>query len=119
MNTLIYYSFNLMILSAVILIVGLIKPKWLFFWMDAPSRLAAMALALAVFMIAGTMYGEGNRQLKQETAKAATSNAATAAPSADVPAEPAPTVSKDAPGGASPSSSPQPATAPVPNAAQP
>jgi len=72
MNTLIYYSFNIAILSAVILLVGLLKPKWLFFWMDKPSRLPAIVLSMALFMIAATMFGEGNKKLiaeKEQQAK--------------------------------------------------
>ena len=73
MNTLIYYSFNIAILSAVILLVGLIKPKWMFFWMDKPGRMPAIVLSMALFMIAATMFGEGNKQLsleKEQQAKA-------------------------------------------------
>lgn len=94
MNTLIYYSFNLMILSAIILIVGSIKPKWLFFWMEKPSRLGAIALAMVVFMIAAVMYGEGNRQLDQSNA--ARPGVSNVAPAADVPASPIPAPAPDA-----------------------
>lgn len=81
MNTLIYYSFNLAILAVVLLIVGLIKPKWLFFWMDNPGRFPTLFLASALFMAAMTMFGEGNKQLQQEKDQAAK----TAKPTADAP----------------------------------
>lgn len=81
MNTLIYYSFNLAILTVVILIVGLIKPKWLFFWMDNPGRFPAIVLCSALFMVALTMFGEGNKQLQQEKQQ----TAKTAQPLADTP----------------------------------
>lgn len=70
MNTLIYYSFNLAILAVVLLIVGLIKPKWLFFWMDNPGRFPTLFLTAALFMAAMTMFGEGNKQLQQEKEQA-------------------------------------------------
>lgn len=71
MNTLIYYAFNIMILSAVFLLVGLIKPKWLLFWVKQPGRLPVIIISSALFMVAAIMFGEGNKQLKQEKATAA------------------------------------------------
>ena len=42
------------------LIVGLIKPKWVLFWMDNPTRFGVVAIvtafAILVFMIAWTTY---------------------------------------------------------------
>jgi len=69
MNTLIYYSFNIFILMAVILIVGMIKPKWIFFWMDSPGRAPVLVICMVLFMVAATMFGEGNKALQQEKAK--------------------------------------------------
>lgn len=91
MNTLIYYSFNILILSAVLLLVGMIKPKWILFWIDKPSRLPIIMLSGILFMVAAVMFGEGNKQLKQE--KAATTTAAPATPASEVPviATPTPT----------------------------
>ncbi|NOV31682.1 hypothetical protein [Methylomonas sp. ZR1] len=71
MNTLIYYSFNVMILAAIILVVGLIKPKWILLWMDKPGRLPIIAIAGAIFMAGAVMFGEGNKQKQQEQAAAA------------------------------------------------
>lgn len=71
MNTLIYYSFNVMILAVIILIVGMIKPKWILLWMDKPGRLPIMAIAGAIFMAGAGMFGEGNKQKQQEQAAAA------------------------------------------------
>ncbi|TPQ25142.1 hypothetical protein PL263_13845 [Methylomonas sp. EFPC3] len=73
MNTLIYYSFNVMILAVVILIVGMFKPKWILLWMDKPGRLPVIAIAGAIFMAAAVMFGEGNKQLQTEKAKQAQS----------------------------------------------
>lgn len=67
MNTLIYYAFNLFILCLVILGVGMFKPKWILFWMDKPSRTPIALLAAILFMVAAVMFGEGNKQLQQET----------------------------------------------------
>lgn len=89
MNTMIYYSFNVLILSAVILLVGLIKPKWVLFWLDKPGRLPVVAIAGALFMGGAVMFGEGNRQLQQEKAHQAKIEASQPAPK-DLPT-PAPT----------------------------
>jgi hypothetical protein len=69
MNTMIYYSFNVMILAAIILIVGLIKPKWILLWMDTPGRLPVIAIACAIFMAGAILFGEGNKQLQAEKAQ--------------------------------------------------
>lgn len=90
MNTLIYYAFNIFILSVVLLLVGLIKPKWILFWVKNPTRLPIIMLASVLFMTAAVMFGEGNKQLKQE--KAQTSVSQPAAPSTEVPVIPAPAV---------------------------
>lgn len=83
MNTLIYYSFNVMILAVVILIAGLIKPKWILLWMDKPGRLPVMAIAGAIFMAGAVMFGEGNQQLRQQKAEQA--QKAPPKPGAEVP----------------------------------
>ena len=70
MNTLIYYSFNISILMLVILAVGMFKPKWILFWMDKPGRMPIAFIAAILFMISAVMFGEGNKQLQQEEAKA-------------------------------------------------
>lgn len=40
--------------SVLILIVGLIKPKWVLFFMKRPDRLTVMALAMVMFMASWT-----------------------------------------------------------------
>ncbi|OAI21400.1 MULTISPECIES: hypothetical protein [Methylomonas] len=82
MNTLIYYSFNLLILTLVLLLVGLIKPKWLLFWMDKPGRLPIIFVCTGLFMTSAVMYGEGNKELQAEKAQQA---------KAQTPPPPAPT----------------------------
>jgi len=62
-------SINLLILSVCLLIVGLIKPNWILFWMEKPGRMPIIILSSALFMIAVVMFGESNRQNQNETAK--------------------------------------------------
>jgi len=69
MNTLIYYSFNILILTLVIFGVGMFKPKWILFWMDKPSRMPIAFITAILIMIAAVMFGEGNKQLQQENAQ--------------------------------------------------
>lgn len=69
MNTLIYYSFNVFVLSVIVLGVGMFKPKWILLWMDKPGRLPVAMIAAVLFMIAAVMFGEGNKQLQQEKAQ--------------------------------------------------
>lgn len=49
-------------LSALYLIVGLIQPKWVLFWMKRPDRLTASAIALLLFM--GSWTGLAKLTLK-------------------------------------------------------
>lgn len=42
--------------SFLVLLVGLIKPKWVLFWMQEPSRLIVSAVALVMFMIFFTWH---------------------------------------------------------------
>ena len=58
----IIWAFNLLILAVGILIVGLIKPKWLLFWMEQPSRYIIVGFSVILLMAAAIMFGEGNRQ---------------------------------------------------------
>ncbi|QWF70744.1 hypothetical protein KEF85_15695 [Methylomonas paludis] len=96
MNTLIYYSFNVLILSGIVLIIGMIKPKWILLWMDKPGRLPVAMIAALIFMVGMVMFGEGNKELKQEKARASrlqslqstTEVPAPASKPAEVPAKP-------------------------------
>jgi len=40
----------LVVLSILILVIGLIKPKWVLFWMKEPSRVLVSGIALVLFM---------------------------------------------------------------------
>ena len=57
----IIWAFNLLLLAVGILIVGLIKPKWLFFWVDEPNRFLIVGLSVMLLMGSAILFGEGNR----------------------------------------------------------
>lgn len=42
--------------SFLVLLVGLIKPNWVLFWMKEPSRLVASSVALVMFMVFFTWH---------------------------------------------------------------
>lgn len=84
MNTLIYYSFNVFVLSLVVLGVGMYKPKWILLWMDKPGRFPVVLIASVLFMAAAVMFGEGNKQLQQEKAQISKQKAAEK-PGSEVP----------------------------------
>jgi hypothetical protein len=62
-------SINLLILSVGLLIVGLIKPGWILFWMEKPGRMPIIILSSVLFMVGVVMFTEAN--LENENAKKA------------------------------------------------
>ena len=58
----IIWAFNLLLLAIGILVVGLIKPKWLLFWMEQPNRYIIVGVSTVLLMAAAILFGEGNRQ---------------------------------------------------------
>ncbi len=46
----------LVVLSFLILLIGMIKPKWILFWMKEPNRLLVSCIALILFMGSFTGY---------------------------------------------------------------
>lgn len=46
------------VVAPLIFIVGLIKPKWVLFWMKEPDRLWATTIALLLFMGSFTAWSE-------------------------------------------------------------
>ena len=58
-------AINILIISILILIIGLINPKWLLVWVDKPGRMPIIMISAVLFMIAATLFGEGNKR-KQE-----------------------------------------------------
>ncbi|MEN8259603.1 MAG: hypothetical protein ABFS02_03280 [Pseudomonadota bacterium] len=55
----------LILLSFLILLIGLIKPKWIMFWSDNPDRVMIMVIAAFMFMGSFTGYGEFLRREKE------------------------------------------------------
>ncbi|MCF6202205.1 MAG: hypothetical protein L3J59_00835 [Methylococcaceae bacterium] len=53
-------SINLLILSVGLLIVGLIKPGWILFWMEKPGRMPIIILSSVLFMVGVVMFTEAN-----------------------------------------------------------
>jgi len=76
-------AINLLILSVLILIIGMIKPGVLLFWMDKPSRMPILWLVVFLFMIAAVLFGEGERRKKMANGKAQPIEAS--APKAEIP----------------------------------
>ncbi len=56
---------NILLVSVLILIIGLINPKWLLVWIDKPGRMPIILIASVLFMIGMTLFGEGTKR-KQE-----------------------------------------------------
>lgn len=65
----IYHGISLIFLSFGVLIVGLIKPKWILFWQENPSRLMVTGIGMVMFMVGAVLFGEGNKQKKLELQK--------------------------------------------------
>lgn len=61
---------NILIISGLVLIVGLIKPKWLLFWVENPGRMPIIMIASVLFMIGMTVFGEGSKRKKEAELKA-------------------------------------------------
>jgi len=61
------WSINLLVLAIGILIVGMIKPHWILFWMEKPKRIAIIILSVVLFMAAAVMFGEANKEKQQKS----------------------------------------------------
>lgn len=48
----------LVALSPVVFLIGLVKPKWILFWMKEPDRLWASFVGILMFMATFTGYSE-------------------------------------------------------------
>ena len=57
----------LIVLSVLILIIGLIKPKWVLFWMKEPNRILVSGIPLLLFMGSWTGYTQFTVQPKQKS----------------------------------------------------
>jgi hypothetical protein len=58
-------AFTMMILTALFLLFGLIKPKWVLFWMKNPDRIWVLAITAILVMGSMTLYGEANKRLRE------------------------------------------------------
>lgn len=56
------WSINILVLAVGFLIVGMIKPKWLLFWMDKPGRMPIILFCAMLFMVAAVMFGEATNE---------------------------------------------------------
>ena len=73
-------SFDLALWTVLFFIVGMIKPGWPLFFLKKTDRFLIVAITTVFVMITFTLWGEGNRQAKEEQA------AKTKAPQTIVPA---------------------------------
>lgn len=67
-------AFHLLSYTALFLIVGMIKPRWVLFFMKEPTRFLISSISLVSFMIAMTIYGQAHKEdvlkVKKEAEKA-------------------------------------------------
>ncbi len=61
-------AINLLVITVLIFLLGMFKPKWPLFFMENPSRFLILAITTVLFMISATLYGEGLRREKLEKA---------------------------------------------------
>ena len=61
-------AIDLGILTILFFVLGMIKPKWPLFFMENPGRFLILIITTILFMITATLYGEGLRREKIETA---------------------------------------------------
>ncbi len=64
------WSINILILSIFFLIIGMFKPKLIFFWMENPTRMPVILFSSILFMVAAVMFGEASQTKKNEQSKA-------------------------------------------------
>lgn len=57
----------LVALSPVVFLIGLVKPRWILFWMKEPDRLYASCVGLIMFMATFTAYSELRVRHRTET----------------------------------------------------
>ncbi len=60
------WSINLFVLAIGLFIVGMIKPQWILFWMEKPSRMPIVILSVILFMCGAVMFGEANLDKQKE-----------------------------------------------------
>ena len=87
----VFYSFHLAAFTLIFFVVGMIKPKWMLFFLKEPTRFMILMITPILIMITVTLYGEGLKREKEE--KALKETPAKIAEPAPVPV---PTPAKDA-----------------------
>lgn len=88
------FGINLMILTALFFIAGMIKPKWPLFFLDRPTRFMILVITTILVMISITMYGEGLKERKEQRELAAKPSAPKTPAIAPVPQPIAPEAAK-------------------------
>ncbi len=68
------WAINLIIIAVFVFIIGMIKPKWIFFWLEKSDRLQVVMLTAAIFMAGATLFGQATRE-KQLNAEQTDSSA--------------------------------------------
>lgn len=63
------YAINLGIFTLLFFIIGMIKPRWVLFFVKEPTRFAIFMITPVLIMITVTLYGEGLKQAKEERSK--------------------------------------------------
>lgn len=59
-------AFNIIIYTVIFFLVGIFKPNWALFFMKKPDRFMVIVFSVVLFMIAATLFGEGERRKKLE-----------------------------------------------------
>jgi hypothetical protein len=89
-----YHGITFILLSVLILLAGMFRPKWILFWMDNPSRLMIAGISMAFFMAGSLLFGEGNKQkqleLQKQAAEAKAGKAVSETPKPEQPKPAAP-----------------------------
>jgi hypothetical protein len=63
-HALLLHSWNFGILTLLFFIVGMIKPKWVLFFLQKPTRFLVTNITIVCFMIVMTIHGAGSKQVK-------------------------------------------------------
>jgi len=64
----VFYSFHMAAFTVLFFIIGMIKPKWILFFLKEPTRFMILMITPILIMITVTLYGEGIKREKEEKA---------------------------------------------------
>lgn len=62
------YAINLSIFTLLFFIIGMIKPQWVLFFIERPTRFPILMITPVLVMITLTLYGEGVKRDKEKQA---------------------------------------------------